>query len=284
MGFSITYRTLFELSFLHGYFLNSGEEEYDSMTEQKKLKMKLKYNFSEFIEITPTEETEKLLRNHNIVYRKTGENLRFGIKVSESDVSEPFITLPLSTQLQFLVRIKDSYFENYTDLTLSNGQLFYFANVKPTDWVAPFTPIPLVTDAVFADDDFKLDIDQTTDITANLEDNEKRNLFGVIAITMAADDSSHDVLDTNGKLVAATPTFKIHFKNRKLTWIFKKPSAGFEAETNNQKPLTQYGFVEIDPLTDFDVGTPDVENYTYPNPTPKSVKNTGSTYYSEIFI
>ena len=79
-----------------------------------------------------------------------------------------------------------------------------------------------------------------------------------------------------------SPNFKIHFDNRKTLWKYINRKAGTIIETKTVKPLTRSGFVEIDPLKDFDPAEP--AESQYPNPSVKSILKIDSDYYSEIFI
>lgn len=134
MSISITYGILFEIKIMHHYFLNKGEEVYDTMSDADKANMMLKYDAREIFEIIPTEECTKILSAHNCIFKNTSTGLIVGLR-AESDGLEPpkfksFVTLADDLMFTFLVKLRDMDFMNYTALpfTGNSGQLFTFQN------------------------------------------------------------------------------------------------------------------------------------------------------------
>jgi len=134
MSISITYNILFEVRIMHHFFLNKGEKVYDTMSDEEKANIMLKYDVRDFFEIIPTEECKKILRAHNCIFKMTSSGIIAGLR-AESDGQVPpkfksFIPLADDLVFTFLVRLRDMDFMNYTALPLkgNEGKIFSFQN------------------------------------------------------------------------------------------------------------------------------------------------------------
>ena len=283
MSFTITYKTLFELTVLHSYFLNSGIEEFTGMTDERKEKMLKNYEYKNFLEIVPSLETAKIIKNKHLVFNTSKNSLKIGVKVALDDENVTFSNISLDLTLNFIVRIKDYLFENYSDITPTTKQLFYISNTKPVDEPVSFKYIPLSTEATFIDNDYKISELSTTKILESFEPNEINGIFGIISLKMQGDNSNLNILTPLQEISTPTPSFKVHFNNRKTFWKYTKTNSAFEVETTLEKPLTQNGFVEITP-TDFTTSPPEVNDFQYPNPSVSAIKRIATKIYSQIFI
>ncbi|MBZ4043742.1 hypothetical protein [Flavobacterium hibisci] len=279
MSFIPTYGLLFEVTLLHNYFLNNGEENYSGMSAKDKEKMLQKFKIDSFAAITPTIETNILLRNFKMVFKPTKTGFKVYIMVKE-DETDPFISIPEDTKLDFKLSIKNYQFENYTNLEFARKQIFLFSNVKPPTEPVSFEYIPKINNNVLISNDFLVSEETTDYLISELHTPEKQDIFGIISLRMRGDNNSKDILNNLGKRVS--PNFKIHFDNRKTLWKYINRKAETEIITNTVKPLTYSGFVEIDPLTDFTPQEP--ASHQYPNPSVRSILKINSDYYSEIFI
>lgn len=283
MSFKTLYRPLCDIVLYHGYFLNDGDDTFNSMNDEEKEIFLKNYDFSSFLEVIPSPKTQEKIKNFKLILSYRPDRIKVVIRVEESNNNKPFIPLSLNTSLTFLVKIKDFLFENYSDITIDSTRLYLFTNKRPSTENISFPLIPKVNDTVLVDDTFRTTEDTTESLTESLSLQEKSRLIGVIQLTMQADDPSLHILDNSSELTGTLPEFKIHFNNRRTFWKYLKAN-GFEVETNADKPLTKLGFIEIDPSTDFDSPPPDAANYQYPNPTPSIIKKEPSKTYSEIFI
>ncbi|WP_264536443.1 hypothetical protein [Flavobacterium sp. N1736] len=280
MSFSLTYGLLFEVTLLHNYFLNNGEETFQSMSASAKEKILQSFSTDAFTTITPTLETNTILRNYKMVFKKTKTGFRIYVKVKETDEADPFIKIPADLNLNFLIAINDYQFENYTNLDFAYNQVFLFSNVKSLKEPVTFEYLPKINDNKLISNEYLVSEETTTDLISTLQTSEKQGVFGFISLTMRGDNNSGNILTIPGKMVS--PNFKIHFDNRKTLWKYINRKAATEIETNATKPLTRFGFVEIDPLIDFT--PPEPVNSHYPNPSVKSIIKINGDYYSEIFI
>jgi len=278
MSFAATYGLLFEVTFLHNYFLNNGEETFASMTNADKQKMLQQFNTDAFLILTPTLETNTVLKNYKMTFKKTKTGFRIYTKVK--DEFEPFIKIPANLNLTFLIKINDYHFENYTNLDFALTQAYHFSNVKPLTEPVSFEYLPKISDTKLISNAYLVSEETTAHLVSALEPLEQQNVFGVISLTAKGDNSSGNIVNNLGKMLS--PNFKIHFDNRKTLWKYINRKAGTEIKTNAAKPLTRSGFVEIDPLTDFTPAQP--AESQYPNPSVKSITKINSDYYSEIFI
>lgn len=280
MSFASTYGLLFEVTLLHNYLLNKGEEPFAGMSAADKEKMLRQFNTDAFTSITPTLETNTVLKNYKMVFKKTNTGFRVYIKVKETDEFDPFIKVPIDLNLKFLIKINDYQFENYTNLGFAFNQVFLFSNVRPLTEPVSFEYLPKINDNKLISNAYLVSEKTTANLISTLQPSEQQSVFGLISLTVQGDNSSGNIVNNLGKIIS--PNFKIHFDNRKTLWKYINRKAGTEIKTNAAKPLTRSGFVEIDPLTDFTPSQP--AESQYPNPSVKSITKINSDYYSEIFI
>ena len=284
MSFKTLYRPLCDIVLYHGYFLNEGEDAFNSMNDDEKEIFLRNYDFGSFLEVIPSPKTKEIIKNFKLILSYRPDRIKVITRVEESNNNKPFIPLTLNTSLTFLVKIKDFLFENYSDVTLDSTQLYLFTNKRPSTENISFPLIPKLSDTILIDDTFRATENTTEILKETLSLQEKSRLIGVIQLTMQADDASLHILDNSSELTGTLPEFKIHFNNRRTFWKYLREVNGFEVETNADKPLTKLGFIEIDPLVDFDSPPPEASDYQYPNPTPSIIKKEPSKTYSEIFI
>lgn len=280
MSFAATYGLLFEVTLLHNYFLNNGEETYTGMSAAKKEKMLQQFNTDAFASITPALETNTVLKNYKMLFKKIKTGFRIYIKVKETDESDPFIKIPKDLNLKFLIKLNDYQFENYTNLDFAPTQLYLFSNVKPLTEPVSFEYLPKINDNKLVSNAYLVSEETSAHLIAALQPAEQQNVFGLVSLNVKGDNTSGNIVTNLGKLIS--PNFKIHFDNRKTLWKYINRKTGTEIKTNAAKPLTRSGFVEIDLLTDFTPSQPPESQY--PNPSVKSITKINSDYYSEIFI
>ena len=278
MSFAATYGLLFEVTLLHNYFLNNGEETFASMSAADKEKMLQQFDTDAFTTITPTLETNTVLKNYKMIFKKNKTG--FGVYIKVKDELDPFIKVPVDLNLKFLIKINDYQFENYTNLDFAFNQVFLFSNVRPLTEPVSFEYLPKINDNKLISNAYLVSEETTANLISTLQPSEQQNVFGLISLTIKGDNSSGNIVDDLGKMIS--PNFKIHFDNRKTLWRYINRKAGTIINTINAKPLTRSGFVEIDPLNDFNPSEP--AESQYPNPSVKSITKINSDYYSEIFI
>lgn len=299
MSFDLSYSPLFEVTIYHNFFLNDGESIYGNMSAEDKQKMIRKYDFQNFITISPSIATAALLRNYKMQFKKTKIGFIIFVKVNPSEKNNPFIKIPHDLELIFTAKVNDSQFENYTNLPFSQSRLFYFSNANPLRIEhnkpvptpnlkkevfdsATFNYIPVLSNNTLISDKFLATTEESNNLLPDFENTEVQGLFGAICIAMKGFNTATSVLTNQNKIMATARSFKIHFDNRKTFWKYINRRNTTEIQTKTAKPLTLSGFVEIDPLTDFAPAEP--ADRQYPNPSIKSIVKINNDYYSEIFI
>lgn len=298
MTYSRHYKTLFEILIHHDYALNLGEEIFDEMPAADKSVQLSRYDFSSIVEVIPTSETVKLLKNQRWILRTNNEGIRIMAAVT-ADPKEPFIPISDNLALSFVMRVKDSYFSNFTDLALDSKRMLLFTNFKPVHEIPdpdpdpdPFSYISLSSESGDVTDNYKVSELSTKMLTEDLPDPEKIGLIGMFTIRMKGDPvANRDVVETvddiNYLREAAKTTFRIQFKNTHSFWRYYKKSV-FLADTVHKWPLTKYGFITINPGTELLPPQLVQENYAYPNPGVSSIEKIGTVpdhqFYSVIFI
>ena len=271
---------MFEVTIFHNYFLNNGEETFSDMNAAGKEKMLQNFSIDSFAAITPSQETNTVLKNYKMIFKITKTGFRVYIKVKDTDDNDPFIKIPAALNLQFIISIKEYQFENYTNLDAVSNQVFLFSNVKPATEPNTFQYISKINDNKLISNDYLVSEATTTSLFAALPASQKQNVFGIISLNLQGDAASGNILTNAGKIIH--PNFKIHFDNRKTFWKYINSKTVTTIETNAAKPLTRSGFVEIDPLTDFTPSQP--AESQFPNPSVKSILKIDGDFYSEIFI
>lgn len=133
MGFTISYKILFEVKILHHYFLNKTNNVYDNMTAPDKADALRGYDVTKFISIQPTPETAALLSKNHCVYRSTATGLIVGLQSIKSGTKfAPAFPLSDDLRFTFTIRFEDVYFTNYTALPLLKNlnSCYYLQNRK----------------------------------------------------------------------------------------------------------------------------------------------------------
>ncbi|WP_418604231.1 hypothetical protein [Hwangdonia sp.] len=274
MAFSTTYKPLFEVELLHDYFLNDGTTAFSTLSDADKKKRLKLIDISEFIEIVPSQGTLDKMAGHKIVFKKHKSGLSAYCKLVNASQNTPFIPIPSDFKLTFIIRVADSFFGNYTELTVGGTNIFFFGNTKPSTEGAGFEYIAKNTDSTHVTDAYQLSAAGTTALLEKLKDQNKIGVFGIIELTMTGDNSDLSILTTLGDLRSQLPTFKIHFKNRETFWRYKRVSDDSEIFTTaTTNPLTKYGFIEVNHAGD-----------KFPNPSANHLIPDNNNFFSEIYI
>ena len=139
MSFQIVYRPLAKITIHHDFYLDDGADKFVDLSDDEKKSQLTGYDFLNFLKITPTPITQRLLQNHKIVLRNTGSELLLFVNVEEyNKVGEsatafcPKVEMTDDQVFTFELRFSDTYFNNYTNsLDASENRLYYFSNKRP---------------------------------------------------------------------------------------------------------------------------------------------------------
>lgn len=283
---NIHYTTLFSIDLLHGYHLNNGEENYLDMSLDNQEKMLDRYDWQKFLNVRPTDETRKQFRRFQLLSKNTGKSLRVMVRGLEINSQDSFIPLEQELTLAFLMSYRDPYFENYTDMNFLSGGKMFFSNFQPPalDGI-DFHPISLESTEEYFSDSFIITEESFNLLLDTYGIKEAGNeTVGLILIRMQGESGTLNVLNGNHTLKINPTVFKIHFANRSTYWRYYQASSDTGAETNQAKPLTKNGFVQLSIDTDFDADPGAISHLRFPNPGVKHIQSDGVNYYSEINI
>ena len=93
------------------------------------------YNVSDFIEIEPTETTQKSLSEYKLIYKKTSLGFVIGVQVREelklgATLYKPRFTLPETLSLTFSINTVASHFLSMTNIGMrpTLPTIYYFTN------------------------------------------------------------------------------------------------------------------------------------------------------------
>lgn len=307
MGFNKVYRPLFDVKLLHHYFLDEGEAVYGSTLDPENMEKNLaQYKLSNFMSVQPTENTINTLKNLRSRFVQSGYGFQV---VTSTEGDEPFIPFSDTLTFDFILKITDQYFENYTNITINRSAPLFLTNLTP--------PPPLEVEegkeetAVSVNfcllSQFETSLTNGSpeptlpmeNIEVDLDDIDSRELFGAFAIirihlngeageiTLTDVDNSGNENEFNETL----PEVTLMFKNRSTTWKYhrSKDSVIVHA-TDDELPLTKHGYIPVEDVDEKRYPNPSVsmiykgENNVYldtdNNPVPEDV----TKKYSRIFI
>ena len=142
MALITKYYRLFEVRVLHEYFLISDEQlSYFDLPEADRsaqLESRLthgQYDLLQDLSIEPDPATKAVLKNHRLKFIQTATGLTVvsGGKTKTIDGSEvlmPEIGIPENTHLNFVIKVNNSFFKNYTSLPLDGRRFggYLFSN------------------------------------------------------------------------------------------------------------------------------------------------------------
>ena len=149
MGFTLSYKTLFEVRLLHHFFLDRASDLFDNMDLAGKSRALKGYDVREFINIEPTAACAKVLRKYHFIYKNTPLGLIVGTRANFTG-GKYFPALGLDDTLQFTFKVSfgDIFFSNYTALPLlqTKDAVYFFQNIstaspKKFPYLAQFAPI-----------------------------------------------------------------------------------------------------------------------------------------------
>ena len=226
MSQSIIYKSFFEVKVRHHYFLNKGDQAWDSMSQDDKDSQEAKFDAHEILDIIPTSDCIKALNAHSCVFKKTSSGLIVGIKAIADDVNsgkfKAFVSLNDNETFRFVVKLKDYNFLNYTALSLqsSKDKLFVLNNSisNASNHFPSLSTIP----PVFKNGKTYMPGDMLSDDTAN-----QTKLFTALLKTSDNPTGSNDWLTEDGN--ANTP---LSFVNINDSYPLAK---GFFTYTMNEK-------------------------------------------------
>jgi len=253
MSFTTTYKLLFRVNLYHHYFLDDGNIAFDDNLTLKEEQLN-KYNFEDFCEMIPSEETQEVFKGNKLVFKTTPSGFTIYVKAEEtapnSGTYKPYVSLPQTTVFNFLIYVKDSLFENYSTVNPKPLIPFYFSNKKPVSEGVSFKYIDLET-TTLPIENFTINQTSYDEIGKALSENEKIGLFAIISLEMAGDNTvpfdgnARNILNANGTIPATPKIFKLQIKNRSTIWNYRNASDStlLHSTDPTELPLAKNGII-----------------------------------------
>ncbi|WP_339901445.1 hypothetical protein [uncultured Cyclobacterium sp.] len=280
------YKKLFLLKVYHSYYLNSGEVAFEDLEEDDRQTNLRKYNWQDFLRITPTQATLKNFKRFQLLYRFTNEGIIVFSRVMEENVQESFISIEQDLVLSFLISYKDPYFENYTAMDpLSNGKILLSNFIPEHFQEVDFELMPTESENTVFSEAFVVPRESVdTYFAEGVNPNEGNQAKGLLLVSMQGENGNLNVTNVNGTLKVNPTVFKINFDNRSTYWTYHQQANNSSVTTNSPKPLSKNGFVQIQSDSDFDEPNDDLSELQFPNPSVERIRIDENNYYSEIYI
>ena len=261
MGFNKVYRPLFNVEILHHFFLDDGIHVFGVDIEpipvanmEKNLSQ---YRLSSFMNIQPTAHTITTLKN--LRSRFVLSNYGFQV-VTSTDGDEPFIAFWDDLKFDFILKITDQYFENYTDITIERSVPLFLSNVTPpppaeVEEGEEETAIP-VNFCLLSDFETTLTNGSPTPTIPmeskevdldDIDSNELMGAFAIISIHLTGEAGEITLTNGGTEFNGTLPEVKWIFKNRSTTWKYHRSKDSVQVhETIGELPLTKHGYIEVE--------------------------------------
>lgn len=289
MGFEKVYRSLFNVELLHHYFLDEGKEVYgDDLDADKMAKNLSMYRVSNFMDIRPSKRTVKTLKNYRSRFIKSNHGFQV---VTASEGDNPFIPFSQDLSFDFIVRITDQFFENYTNIIINRSEPLYLSNVTPDipeelEEGEEKTAIP-VSFCLLSE--FETSLTKGSPLLTppmvsreiELDEIESRELLGafaVIRIHLNGEAGEITLTDVgnggNGEeeFNVTLPEVVLMFENRTTTWKYHRSKDSVQVhETAGELPLTKHGYISVI----------DGDAKEYPNPSARMIYNGEDEMYKD---
>jgi|GEM_PF-2806435 len=268
MSFNYTYRELFSIHMYHDYFLNLGIDPFFRMDKQKREKQLSQFNWSSYLDIQPTIETEKELKNQRMKIFKDHTSFKILVSVESTFPDRPVVGISPDLKLDFMVRVTDDYFAEYTTVKVSPERIFWLTN---SEWrqfpliplfPPPFPPDPESeeeTNPAIVDDAYMLRKRGTRIFKKHYKISPEDAIIGIISIQMKVSDSLYSVTrdhvytDPENETRQLTEQlitgnqFYMWFENSKYTWGYRRKGDNNLYKTDQDLPLVKNGDITVNP-------------------------------------
>lgn len=250
MSSTIKYVQIFNLNIFHNYFLDRKDKTDNDIVvvfdDTQKAEDLSSYNVSDFLRITPSQQTKRILANHKVVFKTTTDGATCFISVDQD--SKPIID-STGVTIDLLVYSNDAFFEKYTDINTSLEDLYFFTN---DNTVPVANRINALSDIATSLDNYKITasvdlMNKYQALSENLAGSEQRSLLGIVSIKL-------DEIIENGQAVGDVTEFKVVLKNRKTIWEYLNEDGTVVAKTGTVQPFMRKG--NITPRDENDVVIP----------------------------
>jgi hypothetical protein len=138
MGFTLTYRPLATIKIWHHYFLDDNSGDFLGFNQQKREKGLQNYQITEFLRISPTADTQKKLRGHQVLLKVQPDGFVLAAKADPADTSKMFNPLGSGDILRFVLTTDRDDFKHFTNLRTNANELVYLCNQPHQNTDYPF--------------------------------------------------------------------------------------------------------------------------------------------------
>jgi hypothetical protein len=262
MSSIITYLPIFNLNILHNYFLDKTDKDGNIVVfdDTNKPEVLSTYNVSDFLRVVPSKNTQRVLKNHRVVFKTATNGATCFISVDGG--KKPVIDATDVT-VDLLIYSNDASLEKYTDLNTTAKGIYFFTN----DPAEATNEIDALASTATNFEDYKVatSIDPNSkyqELLSALTGIEQRSLLGVVSIQL------NDLLV--GGTVGDPTEFKIALKNRKTVWVYLDQDGAVVSTTGVVQPLMHKGNIIPKDINDtiipYRMATP-FDAFVYPTDT-----------------
>lgn len=124
MAFKITYKRIFEVEFLHDFYLNKGSIEFVNLSTAEQTTQLASNAIMKDLEILVPEDTRQKMLGLKLIMKPTDTGFFVAAEVVDNGFGgyEPKIAIGASLSLRFALRFKNPYFANFTNLSAQFAQ------------------------------------------------------------------------------------------------------------------------------------------------------------------
>ncbi len=237
MSSTITYLPIFNLNILHNYFLDKTDKDGNIVVfnDIQKPEVLSTYNVSDFLQVIPSKSSQRILKNHRVVFKKSTNGATCFISVDQGN--KPLIDITDAT-IDLLIYSRDPSFEKYTDIDTVTKGIYFFTN----DSTEADNEIDALGNTATSLEDYKvaMSIDPNSkyqELLSALTGAEQRSLLGIVSIHL------NDLLEGGAGTVGDPTEFKIALKNRKTVWVYLDQDGSVVSTTGTVQPLMHKGSI-----------------------------------------
>lgn len=288
MSFNSIYSELFTIHMFHDYFLDVGLNKFSDMDDEERAKELAQFNWLSYVDIQPTAATVKKLTNQRMRVFRDKNSFKVLLSVESDAPNRPFIGISPELQLDFLVRITDARFVEYSTIQTNPKQIFWLTNMEQIRVpLIPLFPTDTGNISSIIDDGYLLNRHRTRIFKRWHRIAPEDAVIGVISIRMQVEDENYSITyDDAGVQLVKGNQFYMRFENSKYYWRYQRKDINENYLTPEKYPLVRNGFIPIDP-EELNPPIPSgyiVEGMKLPNPQVGLFEKTAEEIYSVIYI
>lgn len=288
MSFQSKYTELFTIHMFHDYFLDVGLEKFADMNSEEREKELAQFNWSAYIDIQPTTDTKKKLLNQRMKVFKDNTSFKVLLSVDQDVQNKPFIPISSNLQLDFVVRLSDARFIEYSTSKPNSNQIFWLTNLYQT--TVPYIPL-YPSDgndiAIVIDDEYVIDEALTKTYKKWNRIVPEDSIIGIISLKMNVDNEDFSITySDSGIQYIQDKQFYVRFENSKYFWCYQRKDIQENYLTQEKYPLVKKGIISIDPeeLSPPIPSSYMVDGMKLPNPHVGLFEKRAEEIYSVIYI